>query len=1072
MPESFSAELSMGPGGLALETELLFELSLAIGESTELEPMLRRFLSAGLRLLNGRLAVAFEHTADETPRVACALPRSVARSPLYQRLWSLWAAADHARSEGPSAPEPETPMVAMPWRHTEPDLACCVFNLPGFGAWLLCTATPLPASLVLGLRRLSLRLAHAARGCVAEARARAQAQRLELATRSAALGVWDWRVEDDVLSWDEQALRVIGVKAPTPTGLSGPLEAFLSRVALADRPRVREAMWASVRERRGLCDELSVLDSDGRRRQVSVNAVPEPGPDGEPVRRLIGVCQDVTQARQAEQALREAVRAGEAANQAKGRFVANLSHEFRTPINAVLGLLLLLRRSGLSARQADYAQKAEAATHALLSLINNVLDAAKLESDTLVLDPRPFSLRRMLQDLSLVFAGFTLGKPVEVMLDLDPALPDGLVGDDVRLRQVLVNLVGNGIKFTPRGEVELSIRQLSRSATHAVLGFAVRDTGIGIGEADLKRIFLPFVQADDGRARRAGGTGLGLSISQGMVRCMGGELTVQSTPGQGTRFEFRLELGLDAAAAVVPSAPPGPVAPGPVRKALVVDDSRVTCRLHLALLRSMGWEAESFLGGQAAVDWLREPGHQADLVLVDWDMPGLDGLATCEAIRALGLAHTPRLVLLTAHGLDMLTERSQEELELLDGFLLKPVTALTLQQTLDAMDAQAPRASVVSSGAPDAGTRPGAAPTGRTPPGQDAVTPAVVVSGATPRAPGPDEGPPPARRLRGRRLLVADDNPVNLEVARELLEAEGAKVTLAVDGAEALAQVRASLAPGRPRLDLVLMDMQMPEMDGVEATRAIRRLDGLGRLPILAMTANAHSPDRQVCLEAGMDDHVAKPYQVEHLVRTILHHLPPADLKDGPPPAEACPAVTSRGATLAVDGPPAAPGSDGRNVPPPAPTEAGAPTLPAALRVLAGLAGVELAPVLDRMGGKLSLLARVTHAFVQGLPEQRRSLAALAEAGDRVGLSRAAHSLKGLAATVGHTGLHEQAMALEDHLRAAPDPNAPLDRGPTLVAPLLATLDAALAPLERLARQLDAVAAPSPSTVHHATPRS
>ena len=673
-------------------------------------------------------------------------------------------------------------------------------------------------------------------------------------------------------------------------------------------------------------------------------------PDGH----TVGFRIDITELVQATEAAQDGSRA-------KSQFLANMSHEIRTPMNAVLGMLALLRKTQLTTRQADYATKAENAARALLGLIDDILDISKVEAGKLVLELHPFRIDHQLRDLSVILSTMVGQKLVEVLFDVDPALPRQLVGDAMRLQQILINLAANAIKFTPAGEVVVSLRVLRQEPQSVTLEVAVRDTGIGIAPENQARIFDGFTQAEASTTRRFGGTGLGVAISQRLVAMMGGRLELASTLGQGSRFHFEITLAVaDPAGAL---ALPGDRAV-PWRT-LVVDDNPVARELLERMCRSLGWLVDVADGGESALDLLQRQaaagvGYQA--MFVDWQMPGLDGWQTCQRIREMQLAGVaPVIVMVTAHGRELLLQRSQEDQDLLDGFLVKPVTASML---LDAVL--------------DARTGHGAA---------NAVPQAV----------------PDLMRLAGMRILVVEDNANNQQVVRELLGAEGALIHIASDGQEGVDAV----ANATPPFDVVLMDLQMPVMDGFTATRRIRTGLGLAQLPIVAMTANALASDREACLAAGMNDHVGKPFNLGDLVRVLRKNA-------GWPELAA----------------PAAP--------------AAVPELTARQIAAADAAGVDLAVALRRMGGRLDVYRRMLQLFVDDLRSAPGRLRALAAEGDAVQVSNLLHTIKGVAASLGADGVSAAAAAAEAQLAAVP-------QGATqVVGPACTVVDAALGGLDSL----------------------
>jgi PAS domain S-box-containing protein len=678
--------------------------------------------------------------------------------------------------------------------------------------------------------------------------------------------------------------------------------------------------WVAERmaaHRTGTAPLVQKLD-DGR----TLRIVERRMPDGH----IVGFRIDITEL---ERAREEA----EAASHAKSQFLANMSHEIRTPMNAILGMLALLHKTDLGPRQADYVTKTEGAARSLLRLLNDILDFSKVEAERMVLEAQPFRIDQLLRDLSVILSANIGGKEVEVLLDIDPDLPRALVGDAMRLQQVLINLGGNAIKFTAEGEVVVSVAVAERSTDSVTLQIAVRDTGIGIAVENQARIFSAFTQAEASTTRRFGGTGLGVAISQRLVALMGGELQVDSEPGRGSRFHFSITLP------VVPEladSPPAARSDTTALYALVIDDHPVARDVLALMCRSLGWQVDLADSGEQALALMQsqaEAGLTYQAVLVDWQMPEMDGWETARHIRERGLdGEAPIVVMVTAHSRELLAQRSEREPGVLDGFLVKPVTASML------FDA------IVNVGK---------------------GLPGVPVP-RRPRSAG-------ERRLIDLRLLLVEDNPTNQQVARELLQQEGAIVQIASHGQEAIEAVAAAIWP----FDVVLMDLQMPVMDGYTATRRIRQDLALTNLPIVAMTANALSTDREACLAAGMNDHVGKPFDLDHLVQVLREQ---AGLE---PFVDAAPVNIET-----------------------------SPQLSAA----AAEAGVELGAALDRLGGRLAVYRPMLRMFVSDLALLPAQLRADVAQGDMASSSRALHTLKGVAATLGATHLAHEAERVEDML--------------------------------------------------------
>jgi signal transduction histidine kinase/DNA-binding response OmpR family regulator/HPt (histidine-containing phosphotransfer) domain-containing protein len=672
-----------------------------------------------------------------------------------------------------------------------------------------------------------------------------------------------------------------------------------------------------------------------------------------------------------------------AAGRAKSDFVANMSHEIRTPMNAVLGMLQLMQHTTLDARQRDYTAKAEAAARTLLGLLNDILDFSKVEAGKLELEHAPFSMDRMLRELSVILSAYTGGKPVEVVFDVDPQLPHWLRGDPLRLQQVLLNLCGNAIKFTAEGEVALTVRAEPGDERGTRVTFAVRDTGIGISAEQCSRIFDGFSQAETSTARRFGGSGLGLAISQRLVRLMGGELSVASTPGAGSLFAFTVEFGH----ATAPATAPLQAADLRGLECLVIDDHDGARQALAGMVRSLGWHADTADNGLDALKRVmeRSAGKPYDMLLVDWRMPMMDGWDTSVQLRELLPAdHTPLILMVTAHDREPLAQRQaqQEELQqaVLDGVLIKPVTASML---LDAVaDALARRGNAA--------------------------------------LPEPAAQPASLLRLRGLRLLLVEDNPTNQQVACELLAYEGAQVDVAGGGQDAVEQVMA--AQELPHA--ILMDIQMPDMDGYAATRMI--LDGLreqGRAapPIIAMTANAMQSDRDTALAAGMADHVGKPFDLSVLVQIILRHA----ALDGTAPAAPAPAA-----------------------PVPVQAEAPAPAGPD------GSVTLNSEAALRQLGGLLPVYQIALRRFGEEIESLQGQLRAALDAGNALAARAPLHVLTGLAGTVGAEHLAQLAGDAELAMRETAAQGAAIGdaargRADAVLAALPATVSAVAALLAR-----------------------
>ncbi|QJE03425.1 response regulator [Massilia forsythiae] len=553
-------------------------------------------------------------------------------------------------------------------------------------------------------------------------------------------------------------------------------------------------------------------------------------------------------------AIRDAMLRAEAATRMKSEFLANMSHEIRTPMNAIIGMSRLGLMADPDPKLRNYLAKILGAGEHLLGIINDILDFSKIEAGRMTVESVPFDLDALLEHLSSLTALKTDARRVELVFSVPRGVPARLVGDPLRLGQVLINLTNNAVKFTERGEIVVAVEVAERGERHVVLRFSVSDTGIGMDAEQLARLFQSFTQADSSITRKYGGTGLGLSISKQLVELMGGAIAVTSTPGVGSRFSFTARLGIGDAAAddMAPTAD----ALGQLR-VLVVDDSTGAREALVDMLDGFGVKADAAVSGEDALARLARAaaaGKPYQVVLMDYMMPGLDGVETIRRIRAdPSLGAPPSILMVSVCTRDGVL--AQEGDLPLDAFLTKPVGPALLYHSLVQV------------------LRPELAPA-------DA---AATVAGA----------PLDLARLDGARILLVDDNANNREVALDFMAAARMHVDVATGGEEAVAMVR------EHDYDLVLMDIQMHEVDGYSATRRIRALPQRAGLPVIAMTAHAMAGDRERSLEAGMNDHVDKPIDPDLLFRALLGWIDPARLAGRSVPPRALDPAISAGAHAA-----------------------------------------------------------------------------------------------------------------------------------------------------------------------------
>ncbi|MDE2369282.1 MAG: response regulator [Burkholderiales bacterium] len=659
---------------------------------------------------------------------------------------------------------------------------------------------------------------------------------------------------------------------------------------------------------------------------------------------LLLAAEDMTERQHIHDALVDARNAADQATQAKSAFLANMSHEIRTPMSAILGLTHLLARDTGDEVQRERLRMIDGAARHLLQVINDILDLSKIEAGKLRLEFAEIARDALLTRALDMVSDAAGAKGLELIVDAD-RLPACMRGDFKHLAQALINLLANAVKFTERGWVRLRGEVLAAEGERLQLRFEVRDTGIGIAADRLAAVFSAFEQADSSTTRRHGGTGLGLALTRHIAELMGGQAGVESEPGVGSSFWFTAWVGRgpDNAEVELRAALPG-------MRALLVDDLPEALQVMADSLRLFGLEVDAQPGPDAAlarVDAALAAGQRYDLMLIDWRMETMDGIATLQALRARLADALPPTILLGSHGEADLTKRA-----LAAGFLAVLPKPYTLSALHDALMRVLQRSALVPAAVP------------------------APASGAESEL---------RRHHRGQRVLLAEDNAINQLVAHEILVSVGLDVTIAGDGAAAV-----ELASSED-FDLVLMDMQMPEMDGIDATRAIRAHGG--RLPIVAMTANAFESDRQACLDAGMNDHVAKPVDPARLYATLLRWLPRRH--------DVAPA-----------------GSHGPAEP-----------VPLTQR-LAGLPQVDLEQALHFVGGSTAALETVMRGFVRSYGAGLPQLLGSPPHGHGAAWRETCHSVRGACAVIGAKALGQ---AFADIERRLGDGTEPADLGPQLV---------------------------------------
>ena len=741
-----------------------------------------------------------------------------------------------------------------------------------------------------------------------------------LAADVAHLGMWSWTPADNAVHWNPQMYKLFG-QSESLDGNALSYAFWRSRVH-PDDVEAAEASLQRTLEGDGQFDTVfRIVRPDGVIRHVQAGAFVERDAGGKATR-VVGINFDVTDRKEFEGALLEAKQQAEQATVAKSQFVANMSHEIRTPMTAVLGMLQLLRQTSLDARQADYALKAQTAARSLLGLLNDILDYSKIDAGKMELDRHPFDLENLMRDVAVILSGNLGDKHIELLFEVDPALPRQLMGDEMRLQQILINLAGNAVKFTQKGRVAITLCELARTAEQITLRFAVSDTGIGIAPEQIARIFDGFTQAEASTTRRFGGTGLGLVISRRLVGLMGGELRIESAVGMGSRFWFDIALNIADGAPL--AAPTG----GLKRHILIVDDSPLAGEILVKTIEAFGWDVDYAAGGAESVAMVieaRRRGKPFDAVIMDWRMPEFDGLKAAALIKQeAGASNRPVVIMGTAFGREQLAEETDAQEPPFVDFLTKPILP---QQLLGSIQR--------ALGEPGNGDR---------------QAPAAVL---------------PSKRLVGLRALVVEDNAFNRQVVFELLKGEGAEVTLAEGGL--LGVELATREVGM--FDVVIMDVQMPDIDGLEATRRIRADQRFASLPILAMTANATKADREVCLAAGMNEHVGKPIDIDAVVHILQ-------------------VLTGRGKNGLTAG-----------------AAAISETLEDTIE--------PIALILQRFGGQLNIYQKALASFESECERLLAKLTVLGQGGTAQEVAGEMHVLKGIAGTIGARKLAERAAELE-----------------------------------------------------------
>jgi len=759
-------------------------------------------------------------------------------------------------------------------------------------------------------------------------------ERLALSLKSGAIGYWDWDAVNNVLTWDERMYELYGIKS---SDFTGNYLDWAERLHPEDRTDAEMAIQKALEGEKEYDIEFRVVHPDGSIRYIKASALVQRNEKGEP-QQIIGINFDITESKRIQENLKQAKEAAEMASRAKSEFLAMMSHEIRTPMNAILGFTHLALQTKLNEQQQDYLEKIKISANSLLQIINDILDFSKIEANKLELEKSNFKLEKVLGNINSIIGLLAEEKGVKLSFKTAPEIPTLLIGDSQRLAQILMNLANNAVKFTEQGEIVITTEKIAQTEDLVTLKFTVKDTGIGITSQQIKKLFQPFSQADSSTTRKHGGTGLGLVISKRLVEMMNGRIWVESELGKGSEFKFEIELGWGIEKPVNQSVIDITSLKG--TKCLVIDDNPANNQFMQKALESFAFRVTTAASGEEALEKIAAAPHidPYKLIIVDWLMPKMNGIETIKKIQEnYGSQYDVKILMITAYKSEKINDLAK--VYGVNYILDKPINIDKIKATIIQLF--------------DHGSLP-----------KKLVTNEEKI-----------------KEISGGKILLVEDNKINQQIAQELLKIVGIDVEVANDGNEAINWVK------NQRFDLILMDIRMPNLDGLTATRQLRSMAKKGdvtteyfaTVPIIAMTANAMSGDKEECLAAGMNDYIAKPIEPEKLYAALLRWIAPKVNN------------SSKENALQLENKPQ--------------------------HILPNLSGINPEIGIKRLGNNQEIYLKILQQFRDNHQNSATEIKTALESQEIETATRIAHSIKSISGSIGALALSQTAANLEKILR-------------------------------------------------------